>query len=119
MHNRIKAALLLGTLAAGSAMAAVSPDQAAMLGKTLTPVGAEMAGNADGSIPAWNTEPTPSVTLGSPALPTATTAQPDSRLQDKKARAINLVISAPSCPAGAGVWLKYRQPGRATSRCST
>ena len=59
MHNRIRAALLLGTLAAGSAMAAVSPDQAAMLGKTLTPVGAEMAGNADGSIPAWNTEPTP------------------------------------------------------------
>jgi len=59
MQKHIKAALLLGTLAAGSAMAAVSPDQAALLGTTLTPVGAEMAGNADGSIPAWNTEPTP------------------------------------------------------------
>lgn len=36
-----------------SVMAAVSPDDAAKLGNSLTPVGAEMAGNADGSIPAW------------------------------------------------------------------
>ncbi len=56
MQNRIKAALLVGSLAAGSALAAVSPEQAAELGKTLTPMGAEMAGNADGSIPAWNAE---------------------------------------------------------------
>lgn len=34
-------------------LAAVSPDEAAKLGTTLTPLGAEMAGNADGSIPAW------------------------------------------------------------------
>ena len=54
MQNRIKAALLVGSLAAGSAFAAVSPEQAAELGKTLTPMGAEMAGNADGSIPAWD-----------------------------------------------------------------
>ncbi|GAA0794284.1 DUF1329 domain-containing protein [Marinobacterium sediminicola] len=33
--------------------AAVSPDQAAKLGQTLTPVGAEMQGNAEGTIPAW------------------------------------------------------------------
>lgn len=33
--------------------AAVPPDEAAKLGTTLTPLGAEMAGNADGSIPAW------------------------------------------------------------------
>ena len=59
MHNRIKAALLLGTLAAGSAMAAVSPDQAAMLGKTLTPVGAEMAGNADAAFPRGTPNPHP------------------------------------------------------------
>jgi hypothetical protein len=59
MQKHIKAALLLGSLAAGSALAAVSPEQAAQLGKTLTPVGAEMAGNADGSIPAWTGEPTP------------------------------------------------------------
>ena len=43
--------LTLSLLATG-VMAAVSPDEAAKLGTTLTPVGAEMAGNADGSIPA-------------------------------------------------------------------
>jgi hypothetical protein len=35
------------------ACAAVPPGDAAKLGTTLTPVGAERAGNADGSIPAW------------------------------------------------------------------
>ncbi|WP_137888754.1 DUF1329 domain-containing protein [Pseudomonas sp. 2FE] len=45
-------ALALSLLATG-VMAAVSPDEAAKLGTTLTPLGAEMAGNADGSIPAW------------------------------------------------------------------
>jgi hypothetical protein len=34
-------------------MAKVSADEAAHLGKDLTPVGAEVAGNADGTIPAW------------------------------------------------------------------
>ena len=48
------AALCLTTVVAGSAVAAVSPQEAARLGKDLTPVGAEMAGNADGSIPPWN-----------------------------------------------------------------
>ncbi|MDB5975016.1 MAG: hypothetical protein JWR07_1776 [Nevskia sp.] len=37
----------------GQAIAAVSPDEAAKLKTTLTPLGAERAGNADGSIPAW------------------------------------------------------------------
>ncbi|MES2820402.1 MAG: DUF1329 domain-containing protein [Pseudomonadota bacterium] len=46
------AALGLSLLADGS-LAAVSPEQAAKLGSTLTPIGAEMAANADGSIPAW------------------------------------------------------------------
>lgn len=41
------------SLMAGAALAAVTPEQAAQLGKTLTPLGAEQAGNADGSIPAW------------------------------------------------------------------
>jgi hypothetical protein len=36
-----------------SARAAVSEAEAARLGKDLTPLGAERAGNADGSIPAW------------------------------------------------------------------
>ncbi|NQD92773.1 DUF1329 domain-containing protein [Pseudomonas sp. CrR25] len=41
------------SLLASSVMAAVSSDEAAKLGTSLTPIGAEMAGNADGSIPAW------------------------------------------------------------------
>lgn len=41
------------SLLATNVLAAVSPDEAATLGTTLTPLGAEMAGNADGSIPAW------------------------------------------------------------------
>lgn len=36
-----------------SAMAKISPEQAARLGNDLTPLGAEKAANADGSIPAW------------------------------------------------------------------
>jgi len=44
----------LGALLASSAVfAAVSPDQAARLNQDLTPLGAERAGNADGTIPAW------------------------------------------------------------------
>ena len=45
-------ALALSLLATG-VMAAVSADEAAKLGSTLTPLGAEKAGNADGSIPEW------------------------------------------------------------------
>ncbi|WP_085726547.1 DUF1329 domain-containing protein [Pseudomonas sp. R37(2017)] len=41
------------TLVTTSVLAAVSPDEAAKLGTTLTPLGGEKAGNADGSIPAW------------------------------------------------------------------
>jgi folylpolyglutamate synthase/dihydropteroate synthase len=39
--------------AATSAWAKVPADQAARLGKDLTPMGGEMAGTADGSVPAW------------------------------------------------------------------
>ena len=46
----VAGALLLGGT---TALAAVSEEQAARLGKDLTPIGAEMAGNADGTIPAW------------------------------------------------------------------
>ena len=35
------------------AMAKIAPDQVARLGADLTPLGAEKAGNKDGSIPAW------------------------------------------------------------------
>ena len=41
------------SLLAGSVLAAVSPEEAAKLGNSLTPVGGEQSGNADGSIPAW------------------------------------------------------------------
>jgi hypothetical protein len=60
---------LLGALmtAAGATMAAASKEQAAHLGADLTPFGAEKAGNADGSIPAWtggNTKPIAGFTNG-------------------------------------------------------
>ena len=44
------AALLVAPLAFG----AVSPQEAARLGADLTPLGGEKAGNADGTIPAWD-----------------------------------------------------------------
>ena len=59
MIKKTLAALCLTSLAAGTALAGVSAEQAATLGQTLTPMGAEMAGNADGSIPPWNSEGTP------------------------------------------------------------
>jgi len=43
-----------GLLFAPAAWGAVSPEEAARLGAELTPLGAEKAANADGSIPAWN-----------------------------------------------------------------
>lgn len=45
--------LVLGACLAGQSLAALSADEVARLGKDLTPVGAEQAGNADGTIPAW------------------------------------------------------------------
>ncbi len=45
---------IIATLAmSNNAMAAVSADEANKLGKSLTPIGAEKAANADGSIPEW------------------------------------------------------------------
>ncbi|SDN48043.1 DUF1329 domain-containing protein [Pseudomonas jinjuensis] len=49
MHVGALALSLLAT----SVMAAVSPEEAAKLGTSLTPLGGEKAGNADGSIPEW------------------------------------------------------------------
>lgn len=49
----LQAGVLGLSLLASSVMAAVSADEAAKLGTTLTPMGAEKAGNADGSITAW------------------------------------------------------------------
>lgn len=49
----LSVAVLAWALAAGAANAAVSEQQAAELGKGLTPIGAEKAGNASGTIPEW------------------------------------------------------------------
>lgn len=49
LHTAMLALSLMST----SVMAAVSAEEAAKLGSALTPIGAEQAGNADGSIPAW------------------------------------------------------------------
>ena len=55
MRNFNYLALALAGLTFGSgAIAAVGADQAARLGKDLTPMGAEKAGNAAGTIPAWD-----------------------------------------------------------------
>jgi len=51
--NSLLYGYLLTALSMQSAIAAVSPEEAAALGKTLTPFGAEMAGNAEGTIPAY------------------------------------------------------------------
>jgi Protein of unknown function (DUF1329) len=45
--------ITVAILFAGSSLAAVSADEAKQLGNTLTPWGAEKAGNKDGSIPEW------------------------------------------------------------------
>ena len=46
--------LVAGIILGAPAMAAVSAADAAKLGAELTPLGAEKAGNTDGSIPAWD-----------------------------------------------------------------
>lgn len=51
--QRFKLALYAGLICAGTAHAAIPEQQAARLGKDLTPLGAEKAGNASGTIPAW------------------------------------------------------------------
>lgn len=53
-HNILSTGLLAGTIAfGGTALAAVSVEEAAQLGNTLTPIGAERAGNGN-EIPAWS-----------------------------------------------------------------
>lgn len=56
---------------AGVARAEVSEAEAAHLGKDLTPIGAEKAGNAEGTIPEWTggvTEPSPKWKRGGPRI---------------------------------------------------
>ena len=63
----ISAALCLLLAGVGIANAKVTAQEAEQLKSTLTPLGAEKAGNADGSIPAWDggyTTPVPSFVNG-------------------------------------------------------
>jgi hypothetical protein len=58
-------------LAASTALAKVSEEEAARLGQELTPIGAERAGNAEGTIPAWTggiTEAPPGWKVGDPRV---------------------------------------------------
>jgi len=59
MTIRSSLILAIASLVSAGALGAVSAEQAAELGKTLTPMGAERAGNEDGSIPAWDPNGTP------------------------------------------------------------
>ena len=52
-RNTVPMLMLCAALGAASAYAEVSPEEAAQLKTTLTPFGAEKAGNKDGTIPAW------------------------------------------------------------------
>ena len=47
-------AIALTLILAAPSLAAQSADELARLGKDLTPLGAVQAGNADGTIPAWD-----------------------------------------------------------------
>jgi Protein of unknown function (DUF1329) len=53
MFRKTLIAASVAALASGPAFAAVSADEAKQLGTTLTPVGAEKAGNKEGTIPEW------------------------------------------------------------------
>ena len=53
INRKALTALVCAIFTAGAAQAAVDAQQAARLGKDLTPIGAEKAGNADCSIPEW------------------------------------------------------------------
>jgi hypothetical protein len=59
--------LLAAVLPMASPLAAAGESEAARLGRDLTPLGAQAAGNADGSIPAWDggmTTPPPGYKVG-------------------------------------------------------
>jgi hypothetical protein len=53
MFRKTLMTLAIASLTATSAFAAVSADEARQLGTTLTPIGAEKAGNKDGTIPEY------------------------------------------------------------------
>lgn len=71
-HLILKIAVALVLATSGPASAAVSPEEAKQLGTTLTPMGAEKAGNKDGTIPEYTgglTTPPPTFKKGSGVRP--------------------------------------------------
>ena len=54
MSKKTWAALAIGAAVTSPAWAELSAADLAKLGTTLTPMGAEKAGNAAGTIPAWD-----------------------------------------------------------------
>lgn len=52
-YSKLMFAATLGALFVQSALATPTPEEAAQLGKTLTPMGAIKAGNKEGTIPEW------------------------------------------------------------------
>lgn len=55
INNKVSICLAaVMALAMNNSMAEITADEAARLGNDLTPIGAEKAGNADGTIPAWD-----------------------------------------------------------------
>jgi hypothetical protein len=69
-------------LSAERAQAAVSAEEAARLGADLTPLGGEKAGNADGTIPAWDGGLSSAAKAGFPNFPAAG-HHPDPYANDK------------------------------------
>lgn len=68
--NTLCAAIVALLTVSGSALAAVSADEAAKLKSTLTPLGAERAGNKEGTIPAWDGKKTVAATPKAGDIPT-------------------------------------------------
>lgn len=66
--NALRLGLLAATCTATIATAAVTGPQAARLGADLTPMGAEKAGNAAGTIPAWTGGITSAAQAGAPGF---------------------------------------------------
>ena len=94
---------LLG--AATTASAAISAAEADRLGKDLTPLGAEKAGNADGSIPAW----TGGLTGPLPGWPNEDNYRPNPYADDKVQFTItaqNMDQYADKLPEAANAMLK-------------
>ena len=82
LRTTLKHSALLVILCAATAGAAVSPQEAARLGADLTPLGGEKAGNAAGTIPAWDGGLNSAAKAGFPALKPGA-RQPDPFAGDK------------------------------------